>query len=209
MANLNNKTLLVAALTLTLLCERGHRRARAEAPSSSSQATEVDTPGWMGPFNDSTTAEHPTADSDTSAAIRSLPSEHESLAPTPRRGVRDRVFSVAGSLAVVLGLLALTLMGLRSMHRYSDEALPVDVVEVLGRTTLMGNRDLHLVRVGGKLLLLSLEPSGIETVTEICDEAEVQRIVTMCTSRSQDRQRSVPAAYSPVPSVVDSSSPAA
>jgi flagellar biogenesis protein FliO len=58
--------------------------------------------------------------------------------------------------------------------------LPSDVVEVLGRAALGHHQHVQLVRCGAKLLLLSIAPSGTETLTEITDPDEVSRLVGLC-----------------------------
>jgi flagellar biogenesis protein FliO len=58
--------------------------------------------------------------------------------------------------------------------------LPREAVEVLGRTTLLGRQQVHLVRCGNKIVLLSVTPGGVETLTEIADPAEVDRLHSIC-----------------------------
>jgi len=58
--------------------------------------------------------------------------------------------------------------------------LPSEVVEVLGRVALAGRQHAHLVRCGNKLLLLSVAPAGVETLTEITDPLEVDRLAGLC-----------------------------
>jgi len=100
-------------------------------------------------------------------------------APRPNRGVPS-IASVIGSLAVVLGLLMLVAwMFKRSMPKAAS-SLPPGVVEVLGRAALAPRQYVHLVRVGNKLLLVSVTPSGAETLTEITDPLEVDRLAGMC-----------------------------
>jgi hypothetical protein len=58
--------------------------------------------------------------------------------------------------------------------------LPGDVVSVLGRVPLAARQFAHLLRVGNKLVLVTLTPSGAETITEVTDPVEVDRIVGLC-----------------------------
>jgi hypothetical protein len=58
--------------------------------------------------------------------------------------------------------------------------LPVGVVEVLGRSSLPGRQPLYLVRLGNKLLLLCVTAAGTESVAEVTDPAEVDRIAGLC-----------------------------
>jgi hypothetical protein len=58
--------------------------------------------------------------------------------------------------------------------------LPSDAVEVLGRTPLVGRQQVHLLRCGNKLVLVTITPSGTQTLTEVSDPAEVDRLVSLC-----------------------------
>ncbi|MBC8876787.1 MAG: flagellar biosynthetic protein FliO [Planctomycetes bacterium] len=88
--------------------------------------------------------------------------------------------TVITSLAVVLGLFALIIWFARRVGPKGNAALPGDVVETLGRAHLSGRQEMHLVRVGNKLLLLSVTPTGAETLTEITDPAEIDRLAGIC-----------------------------
>ena len=96
--------------------------------------------------------------------------------PSPLRSL----VTVISSLAVVLGLfLLLVWISRRGMSR-GMAVLSREVVEVLGRAPLAGRQQMHLIRVGSKLLLVSVTPSGAETLTEIIDPEEVQRLAGIC-----------------------------
>jgi flagellar biogenesis protein FliO len=58
--------------------------------------------------------------------------------------------------------------------------LPADVVSVLGRVPLAARQSAQLLRVGNKLVLVSLSPGGVETITEVTDPAEVDRLAGLC-----------------------------
>jgi flagellar biogenesis protein FliO len=58
--------------------------------------------------------------------------------------------------------------------------LPADVVSVLGRVPLAARQFAELLRVGNKLVLVSLTPTGAETLTEVTDPVEVDRLVGLC-----------------------------
>jgi flagellar protein FliO/FliZ len=84
------------------------------------------------------------------------------------------------ALAVVLGVFLTGAWALRRAMPSSPNRLPADVVEVLGRTPLAPRQFVHLVRCGNKLLLVHLAPGAAETLTEITDPAEVDRIAGLC-----------------------------
>jgi len=58
--------------------------------------------------------------------------------------------------------------------------LPSEVVESLGRVPLAGRQQMHLVRVGQKLILLSVTTGEARTLTEITDPVEVDRLAGLC-----------------------------
>lgn len=88
--------------------------------------------------------------------------------------------SNAASLALVAGLFALVVWAVRRGTPGASLTLPAEAVEVLGRTTLAGRQQVHLVRCGHKLLLVCLTPTGAETLTEIWDPAEVEHLQNAC-----------------------------
>jgi flagellar biogenesis protein FliO len=86
----------------------------------------------------------------------------------------------AGSLAIVLGLfLALAWVMRRGMPK-NVTLLPREAVEVLGRAPLVGREHVYLVRCANKMLLVSHSAGKLETLTEITDAAEVDRLAGMC-----------------------------
>ncbi len=98
----------------------------------------------------------------------------------------DAVSKVATSLAVVLGLFLLGMLLLRRGHARRGGTLPGEVVQTLGRAPLSGRQEMHLVRVGNKLLLLSVTPTGAETLTEITEPDEIDRLAGICRQSHPD-----------------------
>lgn len=94
----------------------------------------------------------------------------------------DSLITVGGSLCVVLTLF----FGLAWITRRGQPKtlgkLPGEVIEVLGKAPLIKGQDLQLVRVGAKLLLLCVTPNGCETLTEITNPDEVDRLAAICRS---------------------------
>jgi flagellar biogenesis protein FliO len=87
---------------------------------------------------------------------------------------------VAGSLAVVLGLFLLVAWAMRRAAPRGSALLPSEVFEVLGRAHLAGRQQAHLLRCGRKLLLVSVTPAGVETLTEVTEPLEVDRLAGLC-----------------------------
>ncbi len=93
----------------------------------------------------------------------------------------EAVFSVILSLAAVLGLFFLIAWIMRrGLPTSGTSRLPAEVVEVLGRAPLAGRQQLQLLRLGNKLLLVSLSATGVTTLGEVTDSAEVERLSSLC-----------------------------
>lgn len=90
------------------------------------------------------------------------------------------VVTVISSLAVVLGLFFITAWLMRRTGPGGLASLPNDVFESLGRAQLSNRQQVHLVRCGTKLLLVSVTADGAETLTEIDDPDEVTRLAGLC-----------------------------
>jgi flagellar biogenesis protein FliO len=88
--------------------------------------------------------------------------------------------TVIGSLGVVLGLFMLVAWLMRRSAPQAQARLPNEAFEVLGRAPLLGRQNVHLLRCGNKLLLVSITPAGTETLTEIIDPQEVDRLAGLC-----------------------------
>lgn len=88
--------------------------------------------------------------------------------------------SVAGSVAVVIGLFLLVAWMARRGTGSIPPTLPRDALEVLGRKRFAGKQEMQLVRLGNKLVLLHVVPGHVEAVCEITDPAEVDRLTGIC-----------------------------
>jgi flagellar biogenesis protein FliO len=92
----------------------------------------------------------------------------------------DSFLTVAGSLGIVLGLFLVTIWCLRRGMPKSTRSLPPEVVEVLGRAPLAGRQQMHLIRFGNKLVLATVSPAGVDSISEITDPIEVNRLAGYC-----------------------------
>jgi flagellar biogenesis protein FliO len=92
------------------------------------------------------------------------------------------LYTIVSALAIVLGAFLLFAWAARRSARMSARRrqLPADVVSVLGRVPLAARQFAELLRVGNKLVLVSLTPTGAETLTEVTDPAEVDRLLGLC-----------------------------
>jgi flagellar biogenesis protein FliO len=117
----------------------------------------------------------------TGGGLPISPSHHVRLGePGSRPGGPTSLLTVGSSLAVVLGLFLLVAWGIKRAMPNRSGVLPSEVVEVLGRASLGARQQVHLVRCGSKLLLVSATPGGMETLTEIAEPDEVQRLAALC-----------------------------
>ncbi len=97
-----------------------------------------------------------------------------------KRTPSGSLVTVFSSLAVVVGLFLLVAWFARRVNPKATAMLPKEVIELMGRAPLSGRQQMHLVRLGNKLLLLSVTPNGAETLTEITDRDEVDRLCGIC-----------------------------
>lgn len=99
------------------------------------------------------------------------------------------VFSVLGSLGVVLGLFLMMAWLMRRGLPKQGRMLPREAVESLGRIPFPGRQQGQLLRVGNKLILVSFSNSGADVIAEITDPLEVDRLSGLCAQA--DRYSSV------------------
>jgi flagellar biogenesis protein FliO len=92
------------------------------------------------------------------------------------------LYTMGTGLAIVVGAFLLFAWVLRrgGQGRASRGMLPADAVSVLGRVSLTSKQVAQLLRVGNKLVLVALTPGGAETLTEVTDPVEVDRLMGLC-----------------------------
>lgn len=138
------------------------------------------------------TSQFPYGDGSDSASARSisdnqqrnvgdfeLPPPSSALAtdsPRPKSSV-GLFLNTLFALFVVIGLYFLVMVGMRKMGGGVGQAkLPRELVHVLGKETLAGRQQLMVIRFGPKLLLVSQQLGQTETLAEIDDPLEVDRL---------------------------------
>ena len=87
---------------------------------------------------------------------------------------------VASSLAIVLGLFFLVVWLSRRAFPKASASLSTDVLEIIGRCPLAHRHQLQLIRLGRRLLLVSVTPEHAETLTEITDPDEANHLISLC-----------------------------
>jgi flagellar biogenesis protein FliO len=121
----------------------------------------------------------PTANNGSLPPLKPRAPASHAPADKPLGGVRSLI-TLGGSLTAVLGLFFLMVWMVRRASPHGAGTLPPEAFETLGRAALASHQQVHLLRCGNKLLLVSVTPSGAETLTEITDPAEVGRLVGLC-----------------------------
>ncbi len=102
----------------------------------------------------------------------------------PIMGGAAPLFSVFVSLAIVLAAFFLLVLLLRKASPKGSRQLPQELCENLGRIPLTPKQNLHLLRLGNRLILVSVSLDGVQPITEITDPDEVVMLLGLC--RRQD-----------------------
>lgn len=84
------------------------------------------------------------------------------------------------SLGLVLAIFCAIVWFSKKSGGRANKALPSEIVELLGVTAITPKQQMQLVRLGNKILLLSLTQQGVQPIGEITDSDEVARICAIC-----------------------------
>lgn len=95
-------------------------------------------------------------------------------------GLTGNATTTGAALALVVGLLLLTVSIFKKAAPKSQRLLPGEVASVVGRIPLGGKQMAHLLKVGNKLVLVCVSPEGAKPLTEVTDPAEVSRLLGLC-----------------------------
>lgn len=90
------------------------------------------------------------------------------------------LISIIGSLLIVLSAFFILMMIFRKMSPKGNRLLPKEAFEDLGRTFLTPKLQLHLLRLGHRLILVSVTQDGVSPITEVTDPDEVVPLLGMC-----------------------------
>jgi flagellar biogenesis protein FliO len=100
--------------------------------------------------------------------------------PSNKASGKRATTTVVGSLSVVLAAFFVLVWLSRKTAPKGLAPLPGEVFESLGRAPLTARQQMQLIRLGNKLVLLSVTSTGAETLTEITDLDEVNRLAALC-----------------------------
>jgi len=112
------------------------------------------------------------------------PNSSESDKKSSTTGLQPLIQTGIG-LAVVLPLALIFLFVMKKATPKSMLGLPVEAIEVLGNTALDSKHHLKLIRLGNKLVLLSVCDTNVQTVSEIHEPEEVSRLVALCQNKNK------------------------
>lgn len=127
-----------------------------------------------------------TADGDGDEAKRLLPPKPEPGEALKSSAGQFPYAATFGSLAAVLGAFFIFVWFQKRGGKRGSGALPPEVVEPLGTVPFVSRQALHVVRFGSKILLINVTPGGSETLAEIDDPREAERILALCRRHRPD-----------------------
>ncbi|REJ94376.1 MAG: hypothetical protein DWQ35_08230 [Planctomycetota bacterium] len=186
MPSLARVLLLTAAIALVPLSAAEAQRTAAALPPLEAQLTEQVPPPAKAPLAGE-------------AAVSPAPSGIPIRRPASAEGDSAATASRLPSLATIFGSLGLVLAAFFVLAWLTKRGmpqnlglLPKEVLEVMGRAPLAQRQYVHLLRCGNRLLLVSVSPAGAETLSEITDPVEVDRLTGLC---QQQRSDSVSASF--------------
>jgi len=104
-----------------------------------------------------------------------------------------------GSLALVLGLYFGFVWIMRKLSPSGNQNLPREVLELIGQIPFGPKRNLQLIRLGSKLLLIINSAEGSQAIGEITDPNEVEHLVSLCSGRRHPFQPKMRSAPTPAP----------
>jgi len=93
------------------------------------------------------------------------------------------LFSVGGSLFIVIAAFFLLAALLRKVSPAGHRPLPKEAFECLGRYHLTQKHPLQVLRMGNRIVLVSVMPDGVSTLAEITDPDEVVSFLGLCRRR--------------------------
>jgi flagellar biogenesis protein FliO len=108
--------------------------------------------------------------------------------PDSKGDIKKPTNSIGSFLGVIfsMGIVISLFLGLAWVYKKSLPKsmgrLPHEVVQVLGRTSISPRQQMYVVRFGKKLLLVSQQPGQTQTLSEISDDEEVDRLTGICES---------------------------
>lgn len=149
----------------------------ASTAPSQSHTNQATMPGKFQPSSEATAS----TNSSLSLKPRSSASANENTdAPEKRANSFQSVLTMFTSLLVVLALFFGFMIMLKKANGGTTPDLPKDVFQVLGTSRVAGRHSLFLLRLGHKLVLVHAGSGEVQTITEVTDPMEVDRLCGSC-----------------------------
>lgn len=104
-------------------------------------------------------------------------SKDSNTSPSTTSGLLGSFFALTVVLMVFFGFV---LMVKRVWPSTSPSKMPREVFEVIACSQVQSKQTWMLMRFGNKLLLVCQQPGQTQVISEITDQAEIQRIVAIC-----------------------------
>ena len=92
------------------------------------------------------------------------------------------LFSVGGSLLIVIASFFLLVILFRKVSPQGNRPLPKEAFECLGRYYLTQKHQVQVLRLGNRIVLVSVMPDGVSTLAEITDPDETVAFLGLCRS---------------------------
>lgn len=129
----------------------------------------------------------------TERSLQAGNSDIRLLPPSSERGGRTggasrgwlTLVSSGSSLLLVLGLFMALAVGWRRSSGGANGSLPRDVLQVLGSSSGGGRERLVLLRLGQRLVLVSQSAGHSQTLCQVDDPLEVDRLAGLCEQQRQ------------------------
>ena len=94
--------------------------------------------------------------------------------------------STVWPLLAVIGVIVCGARWLKSHSTTAARGLPTEAFDVLGRHAIDQRTSVMLARCGSRILVLSLSPHGLQTLTEITDPVEIDCLAGLCRTTRRD-----------------------
>lgn len=96
------------------------------------------------------------------------------------------VISIAGSLLIVVAAFFLLVIFFRKVSPQGNRPLPKEAFECLGRYFLTQKHQLQVLRLGNRIVLVSVMPDGVSALAEIADPDEAVSFLGLCRRLDTD-----------------------
>ena len=90
------------------------------------------------------------------------------------------IITVGGTLLIVIASFFILALFLRKVSPQGNRALPKEALECLGRYYLTQKHQVQLLRVGSRIVLVSVMPEGVSTLAEITEPDEAVALLGLC-----------------------------